>query len=233
MIASHKCQECGTEVPSGSPGGLCGRCLLTLALKQNQELTESGSGQTEAESCAAAREELERLKPAALAIQEGLNKEYSSIVTEQPGDKIGRYKMLHQIGGGGFGVVYVAEQEAPVKRRVALKILKLGMDTREVIARFEVERQALALMEHPNIAKVLDAGATETGRPYFVMELVHGTKITEYCDENSLSARQRLELFIQVCRGHAFRPQGITDGWSRKNAENNPRTGAGTTVKPV
>src|SRR5262245_14280674 len=96
------------------------------------------------------------------------------ILSEKPGDKIGRYKLLQQIGEGGCGVVYMAEQSEPVRRRVALKIIKLGMDTKSVIARFEAERQALALMEHPNIAKVFDAGATETGRPYFVMELVRG-----------------------------------------------------------
>src|SRR3954470_13617696 len=106
--------------------------------------------------------------------------------TEKPGDRIGRYKLLEQIGEGGCGLVYMAEQEEPVRRRVALKIIKLGMDTRSVIARFEVERQALAMMDHPNIARVLDAGATDSGRPYFVMELVHGIPITEYCDSNKL-----------------------------------------------
>ena len=119
--------------------------------------------------------------------------------SEQPGDKIGLYKLLEKVGEGGCGVVYVAEQEQPVRRRVALKVIKLGMDTREVIARFEAERQALALMDHPHIAKVLDAGATETGRPFFVMELVKGIPITRYCDENKLNTRQRLNLFIQVC----------------------------------
>ena len=119
---------------------------------------------------------------------------------EAPGDVIGRYKLLEKIGEGGFGLVYVAEQTEPVKRRVALKIIKLGMDTRQVVARFEAERQALALMDHPNIATVLDAGATDTGRPYFVMEFVHGTKITEYCDRNKLSTGKRLDLFILVCR---------------------------------
>src|SRR5712671_6477571 len=104
-------------------------------------------------------------------------------VTEKPGDRIGRYKLLQKIGEGGCGVVYMAEQEEPVRRRVALKVIKLGMDTKAVIARFEVERQALAMMDHPNIAKVLDAGATETGRPFFVMELVRGIRITDYCDE--------------------------------------------------
>src|SRR5438445_4803464 len=111
--------------------------------------------------------------------------------TEQPGDRIGRYKLLQQIGEGGCGVVYMAEQEEPIHRRVALKVIKLGMDTKNVIARFEAERQVLALMDHSNIAKVLDAGATETGRPYFVMELVRGIKITDYCDQNGHSTRER------------------------------------------
>jgi len=113
--------------------------------------------------------------------------------------RIGPYKLLQKLGEGGCGVVYMAEQEQPIRRRVALKIIKLGMDTKSVIARFEAERQALALMDHPNIARVLDAGATETGRPYFVMELVYGVKITEYCDQNRVSMQERLELFIQVC----------------------------------
>ena len=118
---------------------------------------------------------------------------------ETRGTRIGRYKLLQKIGEGGCGVVYMAEQEEPVRRRVALKIIKLGMDTREVIARFDAERQALALMDHHNIAKVLDAGATETGRPFFVMELVHGVKITDFCDQHNLSTAERLELFTQVC----------------------------------
>ncbi|MEJ0091262.1 MAG: serine/threonine-protein kinase [Limisphaerales bacterium] len=120
--------------------------------------------------------------------------------SEQPGDRIGRYKILQQIGEGGCGVVYMAEQEEPVRRRVALKVIKLGMDTKSVIARFEAERQALALMDHPNIAKVLDAGTTDKGRPYFVMELVRGIKITDYCDENNLPTEDRLKLFTQVCQ---------------------------------
>src|SRR6266404_2028556 len=121
-------------------------------------------------------------------------------VSERPGDRIGRYKLLQQIGEGGCGVVYMAEQEEPVRRRVAFKVIKLGMDTKQVLARFDAERQALALMDHPNIAKVLDGGATETGRPYFVMELVKGIPITRYCDESRLDTRQRLDLFIQVCQ---------------------------------
>ncbi|SPE57143.1 putative Mitogen-activated protein kinase kinase [Verrucomicrobia bacterium] len=121
-------------------------------------------------------------------------------VEEQPGNRIGPYKLREKVGEGGCGVVYVAEQEQPVRRRVALKVIKLGMDTRSVIARFEAERQALAMMDHPNIAKVLDAGATAAGRPYFVMELVRGTKITDYCDRNKLPTRARLDLFIKVCQ---------------------------------
>ena len=123
----------------------------------------------------------------------------SRSMVENPGSIVDRYKLLQQIGEGGFGVVYMAEQQQPVKRRVALKIIKAGMDTKAVIARFEAERQALAMMDHPNIAKVLDAGATDAGRPYFVMELVKGIPITQYCDQANLDTRQRLELFKDVC----------------------------------
>jgi WD40 repeat protein/serine/threonine protein kinase len=119
---------------------------------------------------------------------------------ERPGTAIGPYKLLEQIGEGGFGVVYLAEQAEPVRRKVALKVLKPGMDTRQVVARFEAERQALAIMDHPNIARVFDGGATPSGRPYFVMELVKGVPITEFCDQNHLSPRQRLELFVTVCQ---------------------------------
>jgi WD40 repeat protein/serine/threonine protein kinase len=121
-------------------------------------------------------------------------------LSEKPGDRIGRYKLLEKIGEGGMGVVYMAQQEEPVRRRVALKIIKLGMDTKQVVARFEAERQALALMDHPNIAKVLDGGATDTGRPYFVMELVQGVPITEFCDRNRFPAQERIKLFITVCQ---------------------------------
>ncbi|MCW5560178.1 MAG: serine/threonine protein kinase, partial [Verrucomicrobiae bacterium] len=120
--------------------------------------------------------------------------------SEGPGARIGRYKLLQQIGEGGCGTVFMAEQEEPVRRRVALKVIKLGMDTKSVIARFEAERQALAMMDHPNIAKVLDAGATDSGRPFFVMELVRGIPITRYCDDNKLDTKQRLDLFIKVCQ---------------------------------
>jgi WD40 repeat protein/serine/threonine protein kinase len=120
--------------------------------------------------------------------------------TERAGTMIGPYKLMEQIGEGGFGLVFVAEQLEPVRRKVALKVIKPGMDSAQIIARFEAERQALALMDHPNIAKVLDAGATASGRPYFVMELVRGVPITDYCDRNQLTPRERLELFVMVCR---------------------------------
>src|SRR6266404_8019531 len=121
-------------------------------------------------------------------------------VIEKSGDHIGRYKLLEKIGEGGYGLVYMAEQSEPIRRRVALKLVKLGMDTKQVIARFEAERQALALMDHPNIARVLEAGSTQSGRPYFVMELVRGVPITQFCDDNRFMPRERLELFIAVCQ---------------------------------
>ncbi len=132
---------------------------------------------------------------------------------EAIGAKIGRYKLVQKIGEGGCGVVYLAEQEEPVRRSVALKIIKLGMETKSVIARFEAERQALAMMDHPNIARVFDAGATDRGPPYFVMELVRGVKITDYCDRNRLGVSERLDLFIQICHAiqHAHQ-KGIIHG---------------------
>jgi serine/threonine protein kinase len=121
-------------------------------------------------------------------------------VAERSGTLIGPYKLLEQIGEGGFGVVFMAEQTEPVRRKVALKVLKPGTDTRQVVARFEAERQALALMDHPNIARVLDGGQTSSGRPYFVMDLVKGLPITDYCDQAQLAPRERLELFVHLCQ---------------------------------
>ncbi|HEX9046948.1 MAG TPA: serine/threonine-protein kinase, partial [Verrucomicrobiae bacterium] len=162
------------------------------------------------EEMLASQEQAEQLLESGQAALQLTPDEAAAAVPEQPatasvpedkwiGTRIGQYKIVERIGEGGCGLVYMAEQETPVRRRVALKIIKLGMDTKSVIARFDAERQALALMDHPNIARVLDAGATDSGRPYFVMELVHGTKITEFCDKNGLSTPQRLELFIDVC----------------------------------
>jgi eukaryotic-like serine/threonine-protein kinase len=122
------------------------------------------------------------------------------VVEEGVGSVVGPYKLLQRIGEGGMGVVYMAEQTSPIRRKVAVKIIKPGMDSGPVVARFEAERQALAMMDHPNIARVLDAGSTATGRPYFVMELVKGVPITDYCDEARLAPRERIELLVAVCQ---------------------------------
>src|SRR6185503_9803797 len=165
---------------------------------------------TACEGQAALRERIERLlashdhdafmqRSADRADSPELEAELARLKPEEGEDRIGHYKLLQQIGEGGFGTVWMAEQLEPVRRRVALKIIKPGMDSKEVLVRFEQERQALALMDHPNIAKVLDAGATPLGRPFFVMELVRGIRITEFCDQNSLPMVERLNLFIAVC----------------------------------
>jgi WD40 repeat protein/serine/threonine protein kinase len=143
--------------------------------------------------------EAERLREKA-SPKATLKLEFAEAPDESIGQSIGRYKLLEKVGEGGCGVVYVAEQTEPVRRRVALKVIKLGMDTKAVVARFEAERQALAMMDHPNIARVLDAGTTDAGRPYFIMELVRGIKITEYCDQNNLPTNDRLDLFIKICQ---------------------------------
>src|SRR5205814_2342169 len=133
------------------------------------------------------------------ALSPEIEAELARLKPEEVGERIGPYKLREQIGEGGFGVVWVAEQLEPVRRTVALKIIKMGMDTREVVARFEQERQALAMMDHPNIARVFDAGATDTGRPYFVMEYIKGVSILDYCDAGRLDTKARLELFSRVC----------------------------------
>jgi serine/threonine protein kinase len=177
-------------VPDEGWAGLCPKCLVRVSLEPPQA---AEVGPSAAESSRA--DETRRVEPPGktLLVQ-------SDVPLERTGVMIGRYKLLQQIGEGGFGIVFMAEQTEPVQRKVALKIIKAGMDTREVIARFEAERQALALMDHPNIAQVLDGGTTTTGRPFFVMELVRGIPITEYCDQADLSTHERLELFIRVCR---------------------------------
>ena len=177
MPAERTCPRCGTPLAADALEGLCptcvGRAVLAETAGEAADFVPVRTPEIEAE--------LARLKP------------------EEVGEQIGQYKLMEQIGEGGFGTVWVADQERPVRRRVALKIIKLGMDTKEVIARFEQERQALAMMDHPHIAKVFDAGATQWGRPFFVMELVRGIKITDYCDQANLPTAERLALFIQVC----------------------------------
>jgi eukaryotic-like serine/threonine-protein kinase len=175
MAETPKCSRCGAELPRDAPGGHCLKCLLLLGLTPEPD------------------------SPAEISEPAPLPQTKPAPPTEAS-ERIGRYKLLQPIGEGGCGVVYLAAQEEPVRRRVALKIIKLGMDTRQVVARFEAERQALALMEHPNIAQVFDGGATASGRPYFVMELVCGIKITDYCNQKQLSTRQRLDLFLLVCQ---------------------------------
>jgi serine/threonine protein kinase/tetratricopeptide (TPR) repeat protein len=189
------CEQCAVPLPGQAVGGLCASCLLKLALDPPAEPTEMAgdSGSASAEP---------------VHVHCFGDDEPGEMISDQPaappqeaaGSRIGHYQLLKIIGEGGFGTVWMAEQSEPVQRRVALKIIRIGMDTREFIARFEQERQALAMMDHPNIAKVHDAGATDSGRPFFVMELVQGVPITKFCDQQKLPLPARLELFIEVCR---------------------------------
>jgi len=176
MSETPRCTQCGAELgPEAALDGQCLQCLLLLGIDDTDE-----------EASAEGKSSEKRLgKPGA--------------PTLRTPERVGPYRILERIGEGGMGVVYLAEQQEPIRRRVALKLIKLGMDTEQVIARFESERQALALMSHPNVAKVLDAGATAEGRPFFVMEYVAGIPITDYCDRYHLSLRERLELFLQAC----------------------------------
>jgi len=191
MTSSVTCRECGTALPPGSPGGFCPKCVLGLALDGAGSMNPPETSKTSED----AEPSIDQ-RPG----DDGGDSSSKKSVGENVGDHIAGYRLLQEIGHGGCGMVYMAEQEKPVHRRVALKVIKLGMDTRQVVARFEAERQVLARMDHPNIARVLDAGATQTGRPYFAMELVGGLKITDYCDQNGLTTNERLELFVQVCR---------------------------------
>ena len=195
MAEARKCPKCGTELPTGVLGGRCPKCLgeVVFGISAGGEAALPAAGKPESIEGGPhpSGEYVEHFVPLRAPEFEG----------EHLGAMIGRYKLVEKIGEGGFGVVYRAEQVEPMHREVALKIIKAGMDTREVIARFEAERQALALMDHPNIARVLDAGATEAGRPYFVMELVRGIPITDYCDQQTLSTAERLALFMKVCHG--------------------------------
>jgi len=193
----ERCPVCETPKSAWLKGN-CPTCLMRLAPIVDSRHDEASP----AEAPIAVSQENRPVSPVAEVESRATEPttRLTAPIEQRPGTMIGRYKLLEKVGEGGFGTVFVAEQREPVKRRVALKIIKLGMDTRQVIARFEAERQALALMDHPNIAKVLDAAATDTGRPYFVMELVRGIKITDYCEQNNLSTGQRLELFLRVCQ---------------------------------
>src|ERR1700688_2973447 len=164
------CPQCGEDVASGDPAGLCPNCLIQGAFDTSLGVEESGT-ETISEAPAAAAD-----------------------------DDFGRYKILRALGEGGMGTVYLAEQLNPIRRRVALKVVKLGMDTAQVLARFHNERQALAMMDHQNIAQIFDAGATTKGRPYFVMEYIEGAPITQYCDRKRITTKERLALFLAVCR---------------------------------
>src|SRR5579864_7007046 len=163
------CPQCGVELDSENPAGLCSQCLIKGAFDSSVGAAESAT-QTIHTATASAGD-----------------------------DDFGRYHILRPLGEGGMGTVYLAEQREPIRRHVALKVVKLGMDTSQVLARFANERQTLAMMEHPNIARILDAGATPKGRPYFVMEYVEGVPITQYCDGKRMPIGQRLELFLAVC----------------------------------
>src|SRR5579862_3457815 len=164
------CPQCGAELEAGDLAGLCPKCLIQGAFDSSVGADESGT-QTIHTEAAAARD-----------------------------DDFGRFHILRTLGEGGMGTVYLAEQREPIRRSVALKVIKLGMDTGQVLARFANERQALAMMDHPNIARIIDAGATSKGRPYFVMEYIEGVTITQYCDSHRMTIGQRLELFLAVCR---------------------------------
>ena len=163
------CPQCEAELDSGDPAGLCPQCLILGAFESSVGTDESGTRTIDTAASAAGD------------------------------DDFGRYHVLRSIGEGGMGTVYLAEQLEPIHRRVALKVVKLGMDTAQVLARFHNERQALAMMDHPNIAQIFDAGATTKGRPYFVMEYIEGPAITQYCDRKRLATRERLALFLAVC----------------------------------
>jgi eukaryotic-like serine/threonine-protein kinase len=171
-----RCPHCGALLPPDSPNGLCVQCLLQMGLHNPPSTQADAQTQVEPVDSDASRPDADSI-PA-----------------------VSNYRILRKLGEGGCGIVYHAMQLVPVRREVALKVIKLGMDTKAVIARFEAERQVLALMNHPNIAKIYDAGATSAGRPFFVMELVNGERITDHCDQRQLSVRERLTVFLQVCR---------------------------------
>jgi hypothetical protein len=170
LVQVPNCPQCGAELDSGDPAGLCPKCLIQGAFESSAGADESRAQTTDAATAAA------------------------------DDDDFGRYQIVRPIGEGGMGTVYLAEQRDTIRRLVALKVVKLGMDTSQVLARFDNERQALAMMDHPNIAQIFDAGATTKGRPYFVMQYIEGAPITQYCDHKRITTKGRLALFLAVCR---------------------------------
>ncbi|HVS01240.1 MAG TPA: serine/threonine-protein kinase, partial [Thermoanaerobaculia bacterium] len=206
MTPAERCPRCGAVVePAADGGARCPACLLALAAEE-AEGTVGGGSIAAGEAAAGAGIADRGGAPAGGELPTPLAGASAPLGT----DRIGPYRLLERIGEGGMGEVWLAEQQAPIRRRVALKLIKPGMGSREVVARFEAERQALALMGHPGIARVLDAGAAPDGRPFFVMEHVAGVPITEYCDRHRLATRERLELFVAVCRAiHHAHQRGI------------------------
>src|SRR5689334_23225199 len=164
------CPQCGAELGSGDPAGMCPTCLILGAF-------DSSAG-----------------------AEESATQTIHTVTAGVGDDDFGRYRIVRALGEGGMGTVYLAEQLEPIRRRVALKVVKLGMDTSQVLTRFNNERQALAMMDHPNIAQIFDAGATVKGRPYFVMEYIEGAPVTQYCDRKRMTTNERLALFLAVCR---------------------------------
>ena len=175
---ASRCPECGAALAPDAPLGFCPGCLMKAGMESQDQSPDSS-------------------ETAPVSPQIDADPDDATLLPHP--ERVGPYRILEVLGQGGMGVVYLAEQREPVRRRVALKVIKLGMDTKEVVVRFEAERQALAMMDHSDIARIYDAGSTEQGRPFFVMEYVPGEPITTYCDRHRLGTKERLELFTRVC----------------------------------
>ena len=199
-MEARECPDCGSTLPPDAPRGFCPRCLIKMGLESQHPTASSDAAGPASDDGrdALCSDDTLSVPPRADASRPVVPASDDPPPAAHP-EAVGPYRVLEVLGEGGMGVVYLAEQTEPVRRRVALKLIKLGMDTKEVVARFESERQALALMTHSSIAKIFDAGSSDSGRPYFVMEYVAGEPITDYCDHQRLSTKARLKLFMQVC----------------------------------